>query len=135
MISFKFICVLYQFHRWTPPIMKIQFRGYVLTGMEPKVGQLWCHVGFSDGTAHIIKGKANAVPCRILRWYTHTTKGSATVLPYRILQWYPHTTMSKTAVVPRRILRLYTTPPKVRQLLHPVGFYGGTPTPLWVRQR
>ena len=39
MTSFKFICVLYQFHRKTLPIMKIdrhqiQFREYVSTGTE-----------------------------------------------------------------------------------------------------
>ena len=39
-ISFKFICVLYQFHRLTLPIMKIdrgqiQFREYASTGTEP----------------------------------------------------------------------------------------------------
>ena len=40
MTLFKFICVLYQFHRQTLPIMKIdrgqiQFREYVSTGTEP----------------------------------------------------------------------------------------------------
>ena len=42
MTLFKFICVQYQFHRQTLPIMKIdrgqiQFRDYVSTGTEPKV--------------------------------------------------------------------------------------------------
>ena len=41
MALFKFICVQYQFHRQTLPIMKIdrgqiQFRDYVSTGTEPK---------------------------------------------------------------------------------------------------
>ena len=41
MTLFKFICVQYQFHGQTLPIMKIdrgqiQFREYVLTGTEPK---------------------------------------------------------------------------------------------------
>ena len=41
MILFKFMCVQYQFHRQTLPIMKIdrgqiQFRDYVSTGTEPK---------------------------------------------------------------------------------------------------
>ena len=41
MTLFKFICVQYQFHRQTLPIMKIdrgqiQFREYVSTGTEPK---------------------------------------------------------------------------------------------------
>ena len=40
MTLFKFICVQYQFHRQTLPIMKIdrgqiQFRDYVSTGTEP----------------------------------------------------------------------------------------------------
>ena len=40
MTLFKFICVQYQFHRQTLPIMKIdrgqiQFREYVSTGTEP----------------------------------------------------------------------------------------------------
>ena len=42
MVSFKFLCVLYQCHRQTLPIMnidrgQIQFREYVATGTEPKV--------------------------------------------------------------------------------------------------
>ena len=42
MTLFKFICVQYQFHRQTLPIMKIdrgqiQFRDYVSTGTEPYV--------------------------------------------------------------------------------------------------
>ena len=42
MTSFKFICVLYQFHRQTLLIMKIdrgqiQFQEYVSTGTEPVV--------------------------------------------------------------------------------------------------
>ena len=42
---FKFICVLYQFHDQTLPIMKndwgqIQFREYVSTGTEPNVNDL-----------------------------------------------------------------------------------------------
>ena len=42
MTLFKFICVQYQFHRQTLPIMKIdrgqiQFRDYVSTGTEPDV--------------------------------------------------------------------------------------------------
>ena len=41
MTIFKFICVQYQFHGQTLPIMKIdrgqiQFREYVSTGTEPK---------------------------------------------------------------------------------------------------
>ena len=45
MTLFKFICVQYQFHRQTLPIMKIdrgqiQFRDYVSTGTEPKT-MLW----------------------------------------------------------------------------------------------
>ena len=41
MTLFKFICVQYQFHGQTLPIMKIdrgqiQFREYVSTGTEPK---------------------------------------------------------------------------------------------------
>ena len=41
MTLFKFICVQYQFHHQTLPIMKIdrgqiQFREYVSTGTEPK---------------------------------------------------------------------------------------------------
>ena len=41
MTLFKFLCVQYQFHRQTLPIMKIdrgqiQFREYVSTGTEPK---------------------------------------------------------------------------------------------------
>ena len=41
MTLLKFICVLYQFHRQTLTIMKIdrgqiQFREYVFTGMEPE---------------------------------------------------------------------------------------------------
>ena len=40
MTLFKFICVQYQFHRQTLPVMKIdrgqiQFREYVSTGTEP----------------------------------------------------------------------------------------------------
>ena len=40
MTLFKMICVLYQCHHWTLPIMKIdrdrfQFREYVSTGTEP----------------------------------------------------------------------------------------------------
>ena len=43
MTLFKFICVQYQFHRQTLPIMKIdrgqiQFRDYVSTGTEPEAG-------------------------------------------------------------------------------------------------
>ena len=46
MTLFKFICVLYQFHRQTLPIMKIergqiQFREHVFTGTEP--------IGHSEG--------------------------------------------------------------------------------------
>ena len=43
----KFICVQYQFHRQTLPIMKIdrgqiQFREYVSTGTEPYAsGRIW----------------------------------------------------------------------------------------------
>ena len=42
MISFRFLCVLYQFQRQTLPIMKIdrgqiQFREYASTGTEAKV--------------------------------------------------------------------------------------------------
>ena len=42
MTLFKFICVQYQFHRQTLPIMKIdrgqiQFRDYVSTGTETKI--------------------------------------------------------------------------------------------------
>ena len=42
MTLFKFICVQYQFHRQTLPIMKIdrgqiQFRDYVSTGTEPYI--------------------------------------------------------------------------------------------------
>ena len=42
MMLFEFICVQYQFHRQTLPIMKIdrgqiQFREYVSTGTEPKL--------------------------------------------------------------------------------------------------
>ena len=42
MTLFKFICVQYQFHRQTLPIMKIdrgqiQFREYVSTGTEPNL--------------------------------------------------------------------------------------------------
>ena len=42
MTLFKFICVQYQFHGQTLPIMKIdrgqiQFREYVSTGTEPKL--------------------------------------------------------------------------------------------------
>ena len=42
MALFKFICVQYQFHRQTLPIMKIdrgqiQFREYVSTGTEPNI--------------------------------------------------------------------------------------------------
>ena len=42
MTLFKFICVQYQFHRQTLPIIKIdrgqiQFREYVSTGTEPNV--------------------------------------------------------------------------------------------------
>ena len=45
--TFKFICVLYQFHRQTLPIMKIdrgqiQFQEYVSTGTEPKCS--WIHL-------------------------------------------------------------------------------------------
>ena len=47
MTLFKFICVLYQFHRQTLPIImktdrgQIQFREYVFTGTEP--------IGHSEG--------------------------------------------------------------------------------------
>ena len=46
MTLFKFICVQYQFHCQTLPIMKIdrgqiQFREYVSTGMEPKSVFFW----------------------------------------------------------------------------------------------
>ena len=46
MTLFKLICVLYQFHSQTLPIMKIdrgqiQFREYVSTGTEP------CHKEFT----------------------------------------------------------------------------------------
>ena len=50
MTLFKFICVQYQFHRQTLPIMKIdrgqiQFREYVSTGTEPKDALLY--IGFA----------------------------------------------------------------------------------------
>ena len=46
MTLFKLICVQYQFHRKTLPIMKIdrgqiQFRDYVSTGTEPNVYGVW----------------------------------------------------------------------------------------------
>ena len=48
MTLFKFICVQYQFHRRTLPIMKIDlgqilFREYVSTGTEPTRSLLACH--------------------------------------------------------------------------------------------
>ena len=51
MALFKFICVQYQFHRQTLPIMKIdrgqiQFRDYVSTGTEPKVCSKWIFPNF-----------------------------------------------------------------------------------------
>ena len=65
---FKFIYVLYQFHRTTLPIMKIdrdqiQFREYVSTGMEPDPWRVvivygkvtGCHFTFCErGTAYCL---------------------------------------------------------------------------------
>ena len=47
MTLFKFICVQYQFHGQTLPVMKIergqiQFREYVSTGTEPKIRHIHC---------------------------------------------------------------------------------------------
>ena len=62
MTLFKFICVQYQFHRQTLPIMKIdrgqiQFRDYVSTGTEPMVKTGYLYKEFirnSLGTENII---------------------------------------------------------------------------------
>ena len=54
MTLFKFMCVQYQFHGQTLPIMKIdqgqiQFREYVSTGTEPEPGRPGCVISIEKG--------------------------------------------------------------------------------------
>ena len=88
MTLFKFICVQYQFHRQTLPIMKIdrgqiQFREYVSTGMEPQEwGSARSKIKFSSGITErkstddpfLIDHGENITQCRRTRSYSQKDK-------------------------------------------------------------